>query len=796
MSVSYQCDSCKTAISQDAIQRGEALEHQGRHFCASCKGPILAFLGSSSSPAIAPARATASSTSSATPSVAPPAPSASAAPGADRASEIEDLDPLDLLDDLAGVDLDAGDQGARPATRGKPLGSGSRPAAGSGRPFPAKPGLAGAGRAASGPPGPLSPRAPEKPAAPPLKAGPGAPAPGAPRLAAGARAPLAGAKPPVRPAKPAAAGAPAGGSSPSAPVSPKAPLGARGLGAAPRPGGAPPRPEVGPRPARPLGAPPATGAKGAPVRGAGIPRRGDPAALGARGRRAPLPSRRGRAPADLDLDAELEPKARRRVPLALVVGGSVGGVALAGVLVWAVFLRDGNAGPKPAGAGNSPSEASPSASTPGAATSVAKAPVPEPISEEKHLGWIQEFQTRLRKIFEGDGEENPDRIFELQRELMFYQRNPALSPTVKEALATLAAQIENDKLQLGRTVLERTQAKSQALQKEGRFVAAYELWKTLPQVVAVSAVESRWNEELKTAKRLADDAARWQKLVAKAQKYLGQGDKEIAIAIIEENVPADWESESEPIWTESRNLLEKLRSEAAAEIEAVLSSARKAKEDMLARQREERQKQRETAWQTEKELKPWVPLLSEGGDLENFYKTVDYNPMDRDVDPFPWKNVRVGNEQVLSADTTGRDAEVLIGMIGNRWLDWVLEFKVQVLDGTLRLETRTEVEGMMGNPGFKNRPSEPIALEAKDYGDWKQITVEVFGSTVRFLEEGQLKKEIKIDIGHERGGFQFILAGKSSCQIKGLNLKLVNELRPGEEGTSRHRDEDDDEEEW
>ncbi len=404
--------------------------------------------------------------------------------------------------------------------------------------------------------------------------------------------------------------------------------------------------------------------------------------------------------------------------------------------------------------------------------------------EERQRKLVGDLRDRFAAL-----RDDPDALIDFQTELYLVQRGRGLLPTVLSQLSELASEVESRKNELARKVFEETLTQSAKLQDEKSYGQAHELWRVPPRVIEQSGFLTRWHEEERRAESYAEKARLWDKLVAKANKYLAQGDRDIAIAILEENVPESFEAEYERIWNEREEFVREIRLKEAERIRLESEIQRKAREARIAAIRAERNKERQEKWENLLDLYPWVPLLSEGGDLENWFMTVD-SIIEQGVDPFPWKNTRVGDEQVLSADARDREGEgeVYIGINGNRWLDWALEFEVQVLEGRLLLEPRNTVQAFFGAMRVQLSAEEPLVFEAADHSNWTQVRLEVRGNLVRLIENGEIKKEHYTD--HDRGGFRFVLPHGGVCQIKGIRIKWVSTLDPGEEGTSEFTDED------
>ena len=659
MSLTYGCDVCGELISAEDVRSRKALSYKDKHFCASCKGPVLALLKK---------RVAAQGGSAAT------AGSSGEGPPAAK---------------------------ARTPLRSVP--SSSKPPA--------------ARRAPSSPPKASPPKAtpPKATRAPSTKRG----IPGTRPRGEEATSPKA----PDRSAK-----------------APKSPTHVVGQATTSRGRKAVPAPQ---RPSAP-GRPTAPGAKRrAPGSGATL------------GRRRAAAESRGQ-----------EGQRRLSGPL-LGISLCVVGVVIVGL---ALFLGLGGASAPPT---------QPRVDTTGGAESAASKPASLPTAsqqsaelEAKQRSVLVDLQTR----FASDGNDGP-KILDIQKEVNSFRRVQGLVPAITEAVDRLSQQIRNRSKELANSTLEDITAKSQKLIAEKAFAEAYELLKSPPRIVEANGLNGRWFEERKQAEGYTREARKWGDLVTKVKKYLGQNDKEIAIAILEENITKKQQREFPVIWEERESLLHDIRLEEAEQIRVASEIESKERAARILARRTELEKERLEKWNNLFILTEWVPLLSEGGDLENWFKTVDLS-LEFDADPFPWKNTRVGDEQILSADISERETPVFVGMNGNRWLDWALEFDVQVLGGALELEPRGWTQGWGGRARFVSGSTQKIVFDSSKYSSWTSVRVEVRSRLVQALIGGEVNEEIRTRF--DRGGFRFVLQPGGVCQVKNVRIKWVSTLAPGE----------------
>ena len=144
-----------------------------------------------------------------------------------------------------------------------------------------------------------------------------------------------------------------------------------------------------------------------------------------------------------------------------------------------------------------------------------------------------------------------------------------------------------------------------------------------------------------------------------------------------------------------------------------------------------------------------------------------------------WSIQTVDGQPALTA--SGQDEEVEIGMNGNHWKDWILEFDVRLESGSLTLRTRTLVEGQVFRTQITNDGASPsYEMAAAQFGSWKHVRVEARGGKVTFAAAGEAPKAVETE---ERvGGFLFTLEKGGSVKIRDARLKVVLfETRRGKE---------------
>ncbi|MBI4583383.1 MAG: hypothetical protein HY717_05100 [Planctomycetes bacterium] len=493
-------------------------------------------------------------------------------------------------------------------------------------------------------------------------------------------------------------------------------------------------------------------------------------------------------------------------PLHLAVGAvavlMVGGISL--VLFWP---KNGRFIGAPAASVNSPSTAAPAAPPVAslqpavqAGQQTAQPPVPSALSavdpaspqamEEKLRSWLEKVPFRISDDRDGKI------ALDLDREWSAYKRwidqsGVRLSFTTNEELVRLGDEISRHKQRLATKIFNDTLSRSEALQSDLKFLEAHGLWENTPELIEKTML-AQWVREEQKASDYVKKVKLWSKLRTKVELYAKRKNYDIAAAILEENFKDNEQSYREgfPIlWKEREKLLQQVRSgEAIASLEKsrIQGEYRRQKEaERLAKLEEERRKRWDEGFKNIK----WTPLLSMGGDLENWYKTTEFDFRNRDKDPIPWKNLTEDRRQVLVGDTTDRERPIHIGQNGNRWLDWALEFEVQVTEGSLKLQTKTIVrrwgdDGMVGE-----RAPDDFVFDTKNSSGWTKVHIRAQGSKVRWLEGEEIKQEVEVT--QKTGGFCFYLESDSACKIRDPQIKLINVFR--EEGQEEEGEEGEEE---
>jgi hypothetical protein len=387
---------------------------------------------------------------------------------------------------------------------------------------------------------------------------------------------------------------------------------------------------------------------------------------------------------------------------------------------------------------------------------------------------LEKFRERLSPVAE--------ELLDLRASLEAQAVLPGLEGPYRDLLREVDQRIQA----VAQAALDAAQKRSESFQKEEKFEAAYEFWKQMPEVVKKSEIRPRWIQEENQAARYARAWALWTKIDEKADRYLGQEDLEISLAILEcaDNYPDHCKENFPLIWEKREKRIERLRVSGESELLARVQRDRERRvaEEEARRLREERERQER--WAARLVEAKWEPLLSrEGGDLENWSVRSLVGRSLEDL-KMPWTVQTVGGQPVLVGENSQNDEEVQVGMNGNRWLDWVLEFEVQVEAGTLKLKTRTVIHGDSHRPAIAHQAPKDFELKPESYGSWKRLRVEAQGRKVTCFEvtgsagdgpegEGKVKRFEVETPDHQEGGFIFVLSEKGVARLRDVRRKLV-----------------------
>jgi hypothetical protein len=409
-------------------------------------------------------------------------------------------------------------------------------------------------------------------------------------------------------------------------------------------------------------------------------------------------------------------------------------------------------------------------------------------AEETRRKALLDEETRRLAKFRESLSDDPEKLFSLRSGLEVYLPPSNLVAEYRQLLGDVERRLVTAADRAFQEVLKR----SDEYQKQEKFTAAGELWKSMPEVVRRTELRSKWKEEEGKAERYARAWALWTKLDAKADKYLGQDDTEISVAILSsaENYPPGCNRLYPLIWKKREDRIRNIQLNAESER---LARAERAAE----REREEEEKERvrlegvrRQRWAALVQEAPWVPLIShDGSDLENWTHRSWVGTSLEDV-RIPWSVQLADGKAVILGNNPTDQRDIEIGMNGNRWIDWVLEFEVKVEAGTLTLKTRTVLrgEGTYNTRVVEDGESpKDFEFPAQAYGSWKKVRIEAQGKKVTWIVGGEKKLEEETS-GRQNGGFVFVLKPRSAARIQDVRLKLIFDEK-------REKDESDSEEE-
>jgi hypothetical protein len=512
-----------------------------------------------------------------------------------------------------------------------------------------------------------------------------------------------------------------------------------------------------------------TSARSRPSSGLDAPGRkpGKRAPLGAGKRRLGRLGSRTKA-VDPEFDDEAVP-ARRRSP-AIIVTGSLALVIVAFVIV--VVL-------------NSDKSDSPAALMDNTGATSSAASVGEKTPAELEMARIQEEMQRdkdilndLRDRFVGEGD--PLRLKSL------------LGSVNRSAYRVRSPQIGDDLKRLGREVKEKLEktlklafedakSKSDKLVKEDNYGVAMAIWENEPASVQDSPYHAEWVWQRDQLSRLAKKYSYWSMIALKVGKYLEQGNPEVSIAIIRENIGEDYERDFPTIWKKRESLLSKVRDAKGKALESALAVARAEREKREEIERLRIEKERAERWDRALGLIDWEPLISANGDLENWYQQFFYTGR-LEESYFAWSvDTEDKDNPVLTTDNRERNHSVAIAYNGDRWQDWALKFEVQVPKKSLTMELRNVLRGN------RVKADRDIIFSKSYRKKWIPVYLEVRAKQIRFYKNADeetaktMKPTKTIECEHESGGFRFHLPKGGHCKIRNMQLKLVSAFAPGEE---------------
>ncbi len=444
--------------------------------------------------------------------------------------------------------------------------------------------------------------------------------------------------------------------------------------------------------------------------------------------------------------------------LKIIAGiGAAAVVALTGL-----FFAFYNRGDEPAPAAAAPVvQATPAVATSGAAEALKQA---EDAARAAQRSRMEKLRTKLS--------DDPDKLLLLREDVEGFVILEAYADDHRQFVAEVDRRIAA----AADRVLAEVQKKSDGYSNRENFVAASELWKDIPEIVRRSDRRPRWVEsEVRTA-RYAQAWSLWTKVDKKADEYLGPKDAtEIAIAILEcqENYPKDCETLYPLIWQKRTERIQKLRNNAEVDRhERHKRESERRKQEEVARH-ERLDRERRALWAASVEKTPWMPLISrDGGDLENW--SVRTSHPDFDNPKSFWIIQNIDGSPTIVGDNSGNKGVIKLGMNGNKWMDWLLEFDVLVEAGTLNLRTRTKLSGRgMGGAYVANEPKE-FKFPAERYRSWKRVRIEASGNKVKWFEgENELDSAVTDEADDQYGGFVFEADPEATVKLREVKIKLI-----------------------
>jgi len=425
------------------------------------------------------------------------------------------------------------------------------------------------------------------------------------------------------------------------------------------------------------------------------------------------------------------------------------------------------------------------AEDPAAAESQAAAKAKKAADDAAHAAQRSRLEKLRAKL-----SDDPEGLLSLRSEI----EGAVILPALEDEHQQFVGEVDRRIAAAADRVIADVQKKSEAYSKQENFVAAYELWKEMPEIVRKCDRRARWVENEVRAARYSQAWSLWTKLDKKADEYLGPKDAaEIAIAILEcqDNYPKDCETLFPFIWEKRTARVQTLKNSAAtARAEIQKREVERRKQEELARL-ERLDRERQARWAVALEKTAWMPLISrEGGDLENWaICTVHF---DLDNPKFYWTIQNLGGTPTVIGDNSEGGGVIRLGINGNKWMDWVLEFDVLVEKGSVDLLTRATLAGSgFGDPQVNNHAKE-LKFAAENDGTWKHVRIEASGNKVKRIEgEKEIESVTTEGRAGEYGGFVFIVDPQSSVKLKEMKVKLIfSDKRKKGEDSGGEDDED------
>jgi hypothetical protein len=515
-----------------------------------------------------------------------------------------------------------------------------------------------------------------------------------------------------------------------------------------------PRRAPAPRKAGATGKAPAPGAPrkaaapsaGAAAAGKAPPRRpgAAPPARGGATRR-PAPPRELAGGSEIEL--ELEESASSRKPLIIAVSA----IAVLGLLALVML-----------GGGDKPAEEVP------ATAAETPEPVVDPRIEESEqvLARLQEFQKN-----------NPTEYSEIQLRYEVFARQYAGLPAAVQA-QSLKGDIEKvwkRELDALRVSLEDELAK---LERAREYGAALKLVSEPPAILEgadeVFSSESPMLAWLRTQekrlKKLSLAYDRYAELERKAANYARDNYPEIAVEILEA-FNEKYEQDAYEVWELKEKTVAKIRAEG---IQSILDRQARTEEEAaaeVAAQKEKEREARERRWRERLSMVDWYPHIGR----HNLYNWVVSS--DRFTPEPRWRVLDRDGQGVLKG--RNESGNNFLGIFTNHWQDYVLEFEMRLIEGSVILSPRTKTRG--GGIAEETSPGLTFDEDAGvSLGDWTRISVIVNGQTAEATIDGSSRKltvDTELVTLPESGGFLIRLGEGTEVELRNLRTKLVNSTR-------------------
>ncbi len=260
-------------------------------------------------------------------------------------------------------------------------------------------------------------------------------------------------------------------------------------------------------------------------------------------------------------------------------------------------------------------------------------------------------------------------------------------------------------------------------------------------------------------------------LQVKARKYAEDSYGDIALAILDA-FPPKYESDALPVWLLKEALVTQIRQEGIASWKKVEDTKGEERERERLAKIEEDRKQRALNWAKKLELAAWENQIGR----HNLYNWTVNNT---GFGQTPKWRLKVTDGIGVMAGDNSDGGDSYIGIFTNYWQDYVLEFEVRLLDGTLELSPRSSAtSGTLSDESASLKFSEETGVRK---GKWTKVTVTVNGVNVKAEIPGNEELVLESETSRllSTGGFVFRLTPGSRAELKNVRTKLVNSTRDG-----------------